>query len=123
MVEGVVNDQLEPVVILSVMGPSGHAREIEAVIDTGLNGFLFLPTDVVLGLNLEFIYNSPVELADGTMGRSGIYSATVIWDGEERSVQAIASTGMSLVGMRMLEDHDLHVQVRNGGNVLIESPV
>ncbi len=37
MIEGVVNAAYEPVVVLTVHGPSGQATEIEAIIDTGFN--------------------------------------------------------------------------------------
>ena len=43
MIEGVVNAAYEAVIRLSLRGPSGQAREIDAVIDTGFNGFLTLP--------------------------------------------------------------------------------
>ncbi len=42
MIEGVVNDAYEAVIPLTLQGPSGHMREIEAVIDTGYSGFLDL---------------------------------------------------------------------------------
>ncbi len=43
MIEGVVNAAYEAVVTLSLQSPSGQAREIEAVIDTGYSGFLTPP--------------------------------------------------------------------------------
>ena len=122
MVQGVVNDELEAVINLSVLGPSGDSREIEAVVDTGFNGFIFLPSNLASELSLEFAFETQLVLADGTVATSQIFSATVIWDGRAREVQAIASTGMSLIRMRMLEDHDLRVEVKKGGKVLIESP-
>ncbi len=121
MVQGVVNDEFEAVISLSILSPSGHSREIEAVIDTGFNRFLFLPSFLVSELSLEFAYDTPVVFADGSEERLNVFNVIVMWDGSPRKVEAIASTGMSLVGMRMLEDHDLHVEVREGGKVLIET--
>ena len=43
MIEGVVNANLEAVVTLSLQDPSGRTREVEAVVDTGFNGYLTLP--------------------------------------------------------------------------------
>ena len=120
MVQGVVNDQLEPIVILPIVGPSGLTQVIEVIIDTGFSGFLFLPIELVSKLGLKYAYSSPLVLADGTRERSDVFNVTVMWDGRSRNVQAIASRGMSLVGMRMLEDHSLHVEVKDGGKVLIE---
>ena len=121
MVLGVVNARLEPIVVLSLIGQSGRTRGIEAVIDTGFDGFLFLPSDVVLELGLKCIYNSPLLLADGTMGRLDVYSVTVMWDGRIREVLAIESSGMALVGMGMLEGHRLTVDAVEAGLVRIES--
>ena len=52
VIEGVVNAAYEPVVSLAVQGPSGQSRDIEAVVDTGFNGFLTLPTELVAELAL-----------------------------------------------------------------------
>ena len=43
MIEGNVNVHLEAVVTLPLLGPEGQAREIDAVVDTGFNGYLILP--------------------------------------------------------------------------------
>ena len=37
-----VNDAYEAVVAISLLGPEGRAKDIEAVIDTGYSGFLTL---------------------------------------------------------------------------------
>ena len=51
MIEGVVNAAHEAVVPLTVSGPAGVRREIEAIIDTDFGGFLTLPSEV--GFRLE----------------------------------------------------------------------
>ena len=56
MIEGAVNDAHEAVVALSLQGPAGQARDVEAVIDTGYSGFLTLPTALVIELGLPFAY-------------------------------------------------------------------
>ena len=55
MIEGVVNAAREPVVTLTIQGPSGQSREIEAVIATGFTGFLTVTPALAreLGLALE----------------------------------------------------------------------
>ena len=47
MIEGAVNAAYEAVVPIGVSGPAGRVRDIEAVIDTGYNGFLTLPPPLV----------------------------------------------------------------------------
>ena len=48
MIEGFVNANLEAVVNVPIRGPAGQTREVEAVIDTGFNGFLTLPPSLVV---------------------------------------------------------------------------
>ncbi len=63
MIKGVVNDAYEAVVRLTVQGPSGQSQEIEAVIDTGYNGFLTLPPALVTELGLVYRDRSRATLA------------------------------------------------------------
>lgn len=121
MVRGVVNDRLEAIVLLSVIGPSSRTREIEAVIDTGFNGFLFLPAELAEDLDLEFAYTSPVVLADGTTDRFNVFEVTVDWDGRPRHVQTLVSQGAPLVGMGLLHHHSLFVEVVEGGRVVVQA--
>ena len=50
-----------------------------------------------------------------------IHVVTVEWDGQARDVEADAAEVTPLVGMRLLAGHDLHVEVENGGRVVIEA--
>ena len=47
MIEGEVNAAYEAVVTLPLQDPEGKARDIEAVVDTGYNGFLTLPPGLI----------------------------------------------------------------------------
>ena len=52
MITGSVNANYEAIIHLSVRGPGGQEREVDAVIDTGFNGFLTLPPALVTALDL-----------------------------------------------------------------------
>lgn len=121
MIEGVVNAALEAVVSLTVQGPSGQSREIEAVIDTGFNDFLTLPSALAAELGLAYRNRGKMILADGSEATFDIYRAVLLWDGESRHVYAYAADAIPLVGMALLHDHDLSIQVRAGGRVVIQS--
>ena len=123
MIEGVVNAAYEAVVTLPLRGPEGQYREIDAVIDTGYNGFLTLPTPVVAELGLAFGGISRATLADGSVVAFDVYDVTVIWDGIARYVSANAADSTPLVGMSLLDMHDLSIRVRDGGRVLIQATV
>jgi len=121
VIEGMVNAAYEAALILTVQGPEGRAREIEAVVDTGYNGFLTLPPVLVGELDLPFVTSGEATLADGSAVGFDIHMVTVDWDGQARLVEADAAETTPLVGMRLLAGHDLHVEVENGGRVVIEA--
>lgn len=49
MITGVVNAHDEVIIRLLIRGPGGQGQAIEAVIDTGFNGFLTVTTALVQG--------------------------------------------------------------------------
>ena len=120
MIEGVVNAAYEPVITLAVQGPPGRSRVIEAVVDTGFNGFLTLPATLVSELGLPWVSIGRATLADGSEIAYDVYGTTVLWDGQARYVEADAADSTPLVGMLLLDRHDLSVQVRDGGRVVIQ---
>lgn len=52
MISGVVTGDRQAVIPLKVRGPTGQEQEIEAVIDTGFDGCLSLPSSVIVSLGL-----------------------------------------------------------------------
>jgi len=54
MISGWVNSYREAIVHLPVRSLDGREQGIEAVIDTGFNGYLTLPPDLISALNLPF---------------------------------------------------------------------
>ena len=59
-------------------------------------------------------------LADGSEISYGIYGVTVLWDGQRIYFEAAADT-TPLAGMRFLDGHDLIIQVRHRGRVVIQT--
>ena len=121
MIEGVVNAAYEAIVALPIRGPAGQSLEVDAVIDTGFNRFLTLPLSLVAELGLPLVTSGRVMLADGSEASFEVYDVTVLWDGQPRDVYTYAADSTPLVGMAMLDEHDLSVQVRDGGRVVIQA--
>ena len=121
MIEGAVNTAYEAALILTVEGPEGRRRSIEAVVDTGYNGFLTLPPALVAELDLPFVTSGEATLADGSAISFDIYLVAVEWDGQPRQIEADVAETTPLVGMRLLAGHDLLVEVENGGRVVINA--
>lgn len=123
MIEGVVNAVYEAVVPLAVRGPAGNVRDLEAVIDTGYNGFLTLPPVLVSELDLPFVTIGQALLADGSEATFDIHSVTLLLDGQSKDVDVYVSDTAPLVGMRLLAGFSVCVDVENGGRVVIERKV
>lgn len=120
MIEGVVNAAREAVVTLSLRGPSGQAREVEAVIDTGYDGFLTLPPYLVEALELPFRFRGRAFLANGNVETFNVHDVTVLWDGQPRYVDADAVGPTPLIGMSLLDRHNLNIEIADGGRVVIQ---
>jgi clan AA aspartic protease len=119
MIVGQVNTFFEAVVRLSVRGSSQANHEIEAVIDTGYNGFLTLPPDLISALGLPFRRKSSAVLGDGRSTLFSVHEATIIWDSRLHRIPVDAAATDPLVGMRLLQGQELTVHVVEGGDVSI----
>ena len=121
MIEGFVNANLEAVVTLPLQGPSGRTREVDAVIDTGFNGYLTLPPMLVADLGLPVVGDGEAVLADGSEAVFDVYGVTLLWNGQLRHVE-IGAVGVDpLVGKSLLDSHNLNIDVREGGRVAIQA--
>ena len=121
MIEGTVNARREAVVPIVIQGSDGRSLEIEAVVDTGFGGFLTLPAEVAAELNLTFAYFGEVTLADDTVAKLPIHRATVLWDGQPRTIRTHVTGSAPLVGMTLLDGYSLRVDVKVGGRVVIDA--
>ena len=121
MIEGVVNARLEAVVTLPLLGPEGQAREVDAVVDTGFNGYLTLPPELVADLGLSVVGDAEAVLADGSEAVFDVYGVAMLWDGQPRYVETGAVGVDPLVGMALLESHSLYAEIEDGGRVVIRA--
>ena len=121
MIEGVVNSAYEAVIPLSLRGPAGQAQEVEAVVDTGFTGFVTLPPSLVAELGLVFMGTSEATLADGSEVSFDAYDVTVLWEGQPRDVLIDEADTTPLVGMLLLDSHNLNIDVEDGGRVVIQA--
>jgi clan AA aspartic protease len=119
MITGAVNDNREATIRLVMSGSDGQQQEIEAIIDTGFTGYLTLPPILVQALGLAWLCRQPGILADGSVEVFDVYTATVLWDGQPRTVEVEAADTEPLVGMSLLDRHSLRIDVLTGGVVTI----
>lgn len=122
MIEGRINDRYEPVITIRVSDPGGKQIEVDAVVDTGFNGFLCLPQEVVESLQMPYLYSRTARMADDQDRNMRLHQAEVVWDGQVRTVEAHASGATALVGMQLMTHHRLEMDIRIGGAVRIHGP-
>lgn len=82
MITGVVTADREAVIGLAVRGPTGQEQQIEAVVDTGFDGWSSLPPALIALLGLPWRRRGRALLADGSESVFDIYEGTVVWEGD-----------------------------------------
>jgi clan AA aspartic protease len=120
MIHGVVNLRREATLPLVIGNSTGQREVINTVIDTGFDGFLSLPSEIIVRLGLPWTISNPATLGDGSEVLFDFYSGTVIWDGQYRTIDIAESETEPLLGMAMLYGYRSQVDNVEGGIVKIE---
>jgi clan AA aspartic protease len=119
MILGNVSLRCEAMLPLVIDNANGQQQIIDAVIDTGFNGFLTLPSDLIAKLDLSWNGSDTVTLGDGSETLFDIYSARIIWDGQFREIDVAESETEPLIGMGLLYGYKLQIEVIERGLVTI----
>jgi clan AA aspartic protease len=117
MIAGIVNAEFEPIISLSVCGSDGKAYRQDAIVDTGFNGWLSLPPELITQLNLSWKRRGRAVLGDGSECVFDVYEAVLVWDGTLLTIPIDEADSEPLVGMLLMEGYRLMVQVVEGGRV------
>ena len=121
MITGKITTNREAIIELEVIGLNQSREKVEAFIDTGFNGYLTLPNDLINYLKLQRAGSRHVTLGDGNVVVVDVYLAMVLWHGQQREVLALQADGGPLIGMSLLYGSRLELEVINNGAVTIES--
>ena len=120
MITGVVNAHLEATIRLTLSGPSGQIRRVNAVVDTGFDGWLTLPPALIARLGLSWDRRGDAILADGRESVFDIYAGTVVWDRRKRAIPIDEANTTPLVGTALLAEYELKAAFRRRGKVTIK---
>jgi clan AA aspartic protease len=121
MMSGYVNANREAILQIAIVGDNKNLKSIKAVIDTGFTGDLTLPKTAIDDLGFTLRGFQKVTLGDGSTQYFDMYVGSVIWDGQMRQVEIHVAETDSLVGMGLLEDYKLEIEIRPGSEVKITS--
>lgn len=119
MFAGTVNATREAILRLAVRGLNNRIVDIEAVVDTGFNDELTLPSHIVAALGLVPESPAEVTLADNVVLQANYYRAIVTWDNRPRVLSVLEIEGVPLVGMDALWGSQLTLDAVSGGAVSI----
>jgi clan AA aspartic protease len=117
MITGFVNVEFEPIVPLSIRRTDGKIFTQDAIVDTGFNGWLSLPPDLITQLNLTWKRRGRAILGDGSECVFDVYEAVVVWDGTPLTIPVDEADSEPLVGMSLMEGYQLTMQIFAGGQV------
>lgn len=119
MISGIVKNGRATVNVIFRL-PNQPDFTIEFVIDTGFTEFLTLSPEAVSLLGFPFVYEMYATLADNSTVILPVHQATIIWNGEEREVNILATGKRPLLGTALLNEHELVIQFTEGGLVTID---
>jgi clan AA aspartic protease len=117
MITGFVNVEFEPIIPLSIRRADGKIFTQDAIVDTGFNGWLSLPPDLITELSLRWKRRGRAILGDGSECVFNVYEAVVIWDDALLTIPVDEADSEPLVGMSLMEGYQLTMQVFEGGLV------
>jgi clan AA aspartic protease len=121
MIAGVVNANLEATIPVAVQDLRGRIQQLEGIIDTGYDGFLTLTGPLVMALALPWLRSITAQLADGSTHRIEVHRATLIWDGQLRTIEVDVIDGKPLVGRGLLAGYEMRAKMVVGGSVTLEA--
>lgn len=104
---------------LSLSGQDGRLS-IEFIIDTGFEGELCLPPALASRLQTLTSASRLVRLADGTLRNRPYCDVILNWQGEVRRTEVLIMEGNPLLGVELLADCLLQIEMTDGGEVTIE---
>ena len=99
--------------------PDGKRLAIEFVIDTGFQGFLALPFAAIAALGLPYRDTISANLANDTDVDLDVYEAAVVWNGQVRIADVLATGRRPLLGASLMDGLHLGIDFVDEGAVNI----
>src|SRR5277367_1589451 len=96
-----MDDPFQPTAKVAIAGTKGKMI-LDAVIDTGFDGFLCIPVDDAVALGLVLAGHAMIELADGTEKQEYFFKGSVTFFGKTRSARIYLTISEdALIGTRL----------------------
>ena len=108
-----------PRLLLTLQGHIGPIN-IEFILDTGFDGELSLPANILTQMQATFIKDETIMLADGSLSRRPVYRIEIEWDGQSRLTQVILLDNAPLMGIQLMDGKFLQAEMTDGGEVSLD---
>ena len=119
MISGSVNAFREARVPVTVTGPAGIVRTINFLVDTGFNGDITLPPQLIATLGLRWLQSDSVRFADDRLVMEDVYVAEIEWGGTTQTIHVYVMDSPPLLGTFLLLGCRIEIDMVDGGDVVI----
>ena len=114
MIEGIVNNFDEPIIKLDICLSNNNSKKVNAIIDTGFNGYISIPTTLIEASNWDFLGTEEYELANGDIVEEKVYLGKIVFDGDELQVFSLTNrTNDVLIGTKVLKNKILKINFKD----------
>jgi clan AA aspartic protease len=114
VITGVVTPNRDAVIRLTLHDSNGQPHDIDAIVDTGFNGNLTLPPQLINSLGLTWLRVARAFLADGSEIITNVYEINLLWDGQLVSISVSEADADPLVGMSLMYGFELLMPILDG---------
>jgi len=114
VITGTVTPAREAILRLRIHGAGGQVQATEAAVETGFNGCLSLPPDLIALLGLQWTHREYATPADGRTILTNMYKCAVEWDGQEFTIPVDEADTGPVVGMSLMYGYKLTLPIRSG---------
>lgn len=121
ILHGSIDDKNQLWVPIIVAGEHGQ-QKISALLDTGFTGELQLPLQIAVPLGLKLVGVASYKLADGSVSKQMLFSASINWGTKTRLVTAsvVMDAEDVLMGVSVLHGYALLVDFKQKQLVIKE---
>ena len=109
MIVGFVNESDEPVIKIKLVLSKGE-RSVNAVIDTGFNGYISVPKKLISDSDWDFLGTEEYELASGELMRERVFLGKIEIGAKSLTVFVLSSNSSDvLIGTKLLRNRLLTI--------------
>lgn len=113
MIKGYLSSNNEPCIPIHLRG-SNRLKTVPAIIDTGFNGYLAVPKQIIVNHHWELIGSEKYEVATGQLETFDVYLGEIRWNKKWLLVYALVTNSKDiLIGTKLLKDSILTINFRS----------